>query len=476
MSDHSSLYQYNTATGIIVPDVATLRSDTRQAARDAFGEQLSVAEQTPQGRVIEAVSLLKADILSMNASVANQLNISYATGRFLDNIGSFFGVERNPSSRTRVLVRVTGDERTVVTAGSLISSKKGYKYEIAADITIQSSMVAEGVAIAVDEGEITPHLDDSDSDEYDPITIISSGIIGWKTVEGIQILSIGAEEESDDAYRSRILSSRVWGVSFVESISSELNKISNLRSSFVYDNGTGLPVLYTTSGKVLNLYEATGMKGVVIPAHHVIVIVDCDQDAYEDVANAIFKTKSVGSGLVRLYEQNETSDRRFGEWDIKDPDGSWHYTKSVTVTESWYGNQYIMNFMIPIEVSFTVVIDIIKNKYVGDVDSLVSDVKVWVHQWTFGNINGVDGLGVNQSVYSHECAAAISYAIPDVKIMDCGLYECDSSELEINGDEIVPKDPNVTRKSKIPIDCIHKGVLTDDNILVRVFDAQGNQI
>lgn len=478
MSDHSSLYQYNSATGIIVPDVATLRSDTQQAARDAFGEQLSVAEQTPQGRVIEAISLLKADILSMNASVANQLNISYATGRFLDNIGSFFGVERNSSSRTRVLVRVTGDERTVVTAGSLISSKKGFKYEIAADITIQESMVAEGVAIAVDEGEITPHLDDSDSDKYDPITIISSGIVGWKTVEGIQILSIGSEEESDDSYRSRILGSRVWGVSFVESISSELNKISNLRSSFVYDNGNGYAVVYTTSGKVIRESSAPdGTKGVVIPAHHVIVIVDCDQDAYEDVANAIFKTKSVGSGLVRLYEQNQNAYAKYGSWDIKGNDGSWRYTKTVLITEPWYGNQYVMNFMIPIEVTFSIVIDVIKNQYSGDAESLMADVKAWIQQWALGNINGVDGLGVNQTVYSHECAAAISYEIPEIKIMDCGLYECERSELELDADgDIVSTKEGVTRKSKIPIDCIHKGVITDDNIWVRVFDSQGNQI
>lgn len=477
MSDHSSLYQYNSATGIIVPDVATLRSDTRQAARDAFGEQLSVAEQTPQGRVIEAISLLKADVLSMNASVANQLNISYATGRFLDNIGSFFGLERNPSSRTRVLVRVTGDQNLIVPSGSLISSKRGIKYEIAADIKIPASQNAEGVAIALDDGEIVPHLDDEDTKQYDPITTIMSGTVGWKTVEGLEILGIGAEEESDDSYRSRILASRVFGTSFVESISSELNKISNIRSSFVYDNGNGYDVVYTTSGKVIRVGEApSGTQGVVIPAHHVIVIVDCDQDDYQNVATAIFKTKSAGSGLVRLYEQDSGDRSRFGRWDKKDSDGNWIYTKTVKITEKWYGNEYVMNFMTPIDVTFSIVIDIIKNQYSGDVDSLIADVKIWIHQWAIGNINGVDGLGINQSIYSHECAAAVSYAIPVVKIMDCGLYKCNKSDLKIEDGEIVSTIEGIKRSSKITVNCIEKGKITDDNIWVRVFDSTGTQI
>lgn len=474
---NSSLYKYNQETGIIVPDVSTLREDSREAAKAAFGEKLNTAEQTPQGRIIEAFALLKADILGMNASVANQLNISYATGRFLDNIGSFYGVERNPATHSKISIVVTGDSNTVISAGSVISSKKGIKYEVAARITIPSETnVAEGVAIAVEEGAVMPYLDDESSD-YDPVTTITTGIIGWKTVEGREILSVGSSEESDDAFRNRILKSRVFGVSFVESISSELNKISGVRSSFVYDNGNGYGVLYTTGGKIIPLDQAKAqnLKGVVIPAHHVMVIADCDSDSYAAVGNAIFKTKSVGSGIVKLYDQNGDG---FGDWDIEDPssESGWKYTKRQEITDEWYGASYTMYFIVPVSVTFSIVIDVVKNKYSSDVKTLISDVKKWIHQWALGNIEGVDGLGVNQPIYSHECAAAVSAAIPEIKIMDCGLYECNGSDLkDDDSGEIVPP-AGVVRKSKIQVNCIQKGNIVDDNIIVRVYDAAGTRL
>lgn len=474
---NSSLYKYNQETGIIVPDVSTLREDSRNAAKEALGKNLNTAEQTPQGRIIEAVALMKADILGMNASVANQLNISYSTGRFLDNIGSFYGVDRNSATHTKISVVVTGDANTVISAGSLISSKKGVKYAIAAQITIPSSSnTAEGVAIAVDEGDVMPNFDE-ESPDYDPVTTITSGAIGWKTVEGFEILAIGTDEESDDSFRSRILASRVFGVSFVESISSELNKIPGVRSSFVYDNGNGYDVLYTTDGKIVPLTEATvaKQKGVVIPGHHVVVIADCDADSYNAVAMAIFKTKSVGSGLVKLYDQN---DKGFGDWDVEDPtsESGWKYTKRIGITDDWYGGAYTMFFMTPVEVTFSIVVDVVKNKYSSDVKSLIADVKKWIHQWALGNIDGVDGLGVNQPIYSHECAAAISASIPEIKIMDCGLYECHGSELREESDGTIVPPAGVVRKSKIQVNCIQKGNIVDDDIIVRVYDATGTRL
>lgn len=472
---NSTLYKYNTDTGIIVPDVATLRDDTRSVVREVFGGNISVADQTPQGRIIEAVSLLKADILGINASTSNQLNISYSTGRFLDNIGAFYGVYRNPASNTKISIIVTGDENTVVTAGSLISSKKGIKYSVAADIKIGSDGVAEGVAIATESGIVEPSFD-PESDTYDPVTTITSGLIGWDTVEGERILGIGAEEESDDAFRKRILESRVFGVSFVESIASELNKISGVRSSFVYDNGNGYGVVYTEDGSIVKESEAKsqGLKGVLIPAHHVLVIADCDADDYTNVAKAIFKTKSVGSGLVRLYEQNG---KGFGDWDVQDStkvDTGWKYTRAVGITDEWYSGNYIMYFMTPITFEFSIVIDVIKNKYTGT--NLVSDVKRCIEQWALGNVSGVDGLSVNQPIFSHECAAAVSTKIPEIQIMDCSLYNCPLSRIREDGQGNIIPPSGIVRQTKIPVNCIQKGVITDNNILVRVFDAHGNRI
>lgn len=90
-----SLYDYQLKNGIVLPQVTTVKAKVEDAFHEIFGADFSVAEETPQGRLIEAIALLFADVLRVNAQNANSFNINQAVGAYLDNLGEVYNVPRN---------------------------------------------------------------------------------------------------------------------------------------------------------------------------------------------------------------------------------------------------------------------------------------------------------------------------------------------------------------------------------------------
>ena len=89
------LYSYSTKNGVVVPNTDGIRDVVVQALKDAFEDQtLSTDPETPQGRIIEAITLLFVDVLRVCAINANGFNPSQAVGNYLDNLGALFGVQR----------------------------------------------------------------------------------------------------------------------------------------------------------------------------------------------------------------------------------------------------------------------------------------------------------------------------------------------------------------------------------------------
>lgn len=89
------LYSYSTKNGVVIPETDKIKESVENVFKTAFGEGFSVEPETPQGRIIEAITLLFMDVLRVCAINANGFNPSQAVGTYLDNIGALFGVARN---------------------------------------------------------------------------------------------------------------------------------------------------------------------------------------------------------------------------------------------------------------------------------------------------------------------------------------------------------------------------------------------
>lgn len=103
-----NLYQFIDATGIVIPYTDEVKTSVENTFKEIFGADLDVSEETPVGRLIEAVTMLYVTFLGVNAQNANGFNIRTATGEYLDALGNIYGLlrganESDSSYRNKIL-------------------------------------------------------------------------------------------------------------------------------------------------------------------------------------------------------------------------------------------------------------------------------------------------------------------------------------------------------------------------------------
>ena len=365
-------YTYVTSSGLIVPDTSTVLDQVTQDFKNALGQDLDTTPETPQGRLIQLITDYRTNTLAINALNANQINLRYATGRFLDAIGAFFGVERYAATSTRVLATVTGVSNTVIPQGTQAQTTAGDIFYAENNITISSNGTATGYFLSLEKGPIPC--------EVNTLTMIVNAVLGWETITNSASATIGTDVESDVDFKLRIQASRNTGISLMSAIKSRLTNIPNVLSSWAYDNYTGDEITY---------------DGIDIPAHSICVVVDGGSN--QDIANALYQVKTGGTGYTAISGQSV----------------------AVTVTDDNYGVPYTVIFNRPEYVGFKVSITVKSGTYNGS--DLASDVKQAIINWSEGLVEGVNGLAIGQNVSPFEISAAVSDQIPEIYVKDCQI-------------------------------------------------------
>lgn len=360
-------YKYNSQQGVIVPDTADVKTDVENEFASNFGADLDMQGSTPQGRLIEMETMSRVGTVGLCALIANQINLEYATGQYLDAIGAFFGVERKSAISTRVLATIGGVAGTVIPAGSLAKTTAGDNFYLENEVTIPVGGSTTAYFLS-SEKKAVPCV-------IGTLTTIVSQTIGWETISNPTAAVLGSDVESDFDYRKRINNARYVGTALTESIKSKLQLVDGVVSSFVYDNGDS---------------SSTTYDGITIDAHSLLAVVDGGTNA--DVARAIFSAKSGGCAYTAISGQSVTQ----------------------TVVDGAYGVSYTVTFNRPDVLNFDVVIDVSSAGYSGD--DLEGDVKQAVLQWATGGVSGVDGLKIGQNVSPFEIGAAVSDVIPTIYV------------------------------------------------------------
>src|SRR5690606_2523499 len=137
---------------------------------------------------------------------------------------------------------------------------------------------------------------------------ISSGVLGWETVNNPFAAEVGTDEESDVAARARRRRTlALQSVSLPEAIISGINAIPGVRSMSFRENTTNAPVTF---------------EGVTLAPHSIYACVDGGKD--EDIALMLLRKKSMGAG--------------------------WNGSTTVNVTDPFSGQSYPVKFSRPAEV------------------------------------------------------------------------------------------------------------------------------
>jgi len=360
-------YIYNN-NGVVIPDTADIQATVQAEYQAALGNDLSLEESTPQGRLIDVETTARINTISFNASLANILvNISMAAGPALDAWGANFGLSRKGATSSQVVATVTGVIDTVIPEGSQAQDANGILWTAESDIVIGSTGSATGLFICSQTGAISLGIGQLS-------TIVASGTLGvdgWETITNTAAATLGSTEESDTLYRTRVLQAIFTGTALFGNYQSAVSKVENVIASYAMDNPYNTNMI---------------LDDVTIPGHSIYVCVE-GGNSY-DVAYALYSVKSAGAG--------------------------WAGNTTVVVQDATYGTQNTVKYQIPTESDFVIIVDV-TNDLNGSSD-LATDIKNVIINYFAGLYENYTRPGIRGIVNSFEIATVLKSQINNITI------------------------------------------------------------
>lgn len=356
----AELYEYISTQGLILPDTDSVKAEVQAKFQEALGNDLSLDDSTPQGRLIDAITQMRMEVLRTCAAIANVINPNLSYGSYLDAICALTGCVRRAATRSTVIATLGGTEGTVIPAGSLAETIAGDVFYSENEVTIGETGTVEAVFISQETGEI-PCAEGA-------LTTIQTTVLGWETITNANAAVLGRNEESDTELKIRRLETLYNGRGFIGDVQSRLSNIDNVRSYIVRQN---------------NKNNVVTTNGITFKPHSVYVCVYGGTD--QDVAMALYNSVPAGCD----------------------------YTGSTTVmvTDPYNQQEYEVSFDRPTVIQIDVKVYIKKDTGTGDVTGAVKQAVI---DYENGLITNVNGLSVGVNVSPFEIASAINIEVPGI--------------------------------------------------------------
>lgn len=380
-------FNYLINTGTIVPDTSTLRDDVIAEWRTAFGQDLVVTPETPQGVIITMEVESRDAMVRNNAELANQINPDIAGGVWLDAIWALTTGGRRGASRSRLIgVEFRGTALTLIPAGSIATVQgTGAQFYTTANILLDNTGFATGAMESVDTGPIAA--------APNTLVQVASSVLGWEQVTNPNAAELGRLVESDVASRRRRRQTlALQSVALPEAIISRLYDIDGVRSLSFRENVTDASII---------------IDGVTLVEHSIYVCVEGGTDL--EVATALLETKSLGA--------------------------AWNGSVVVNVTEPASGQVYEVKFARPTELTFLARVTVKSSTL--DVQTIVPAA---IAQYVAGELEGEAGLVVGSDVSAFELAGAVNQVEPRIFVTKVELSQdgitWSSNDVPIGIDEV----------------------------------------
>lgn len=352
-------YQYIDSTGVIIPDTSTILAGVQAEYKSAFGNDLVVTPDTPQGVLITAEALARAEVVNNNAALANQINPNVAGGVFLDAILALTGMQRTPSTPSTIAnVALTGVPGTVIPAGTQAKTAVGDLFQSITIVTLDGTGNATVNFQSVNSGPIPCAIN--------ALTSIVTNVLGWETVTNPTAAVLGTNTQSDQSARALRLNTLAFqAVALPEAITSALYNVSGVQSLTFQEN-----IADTTQT----------INGISMISHSIYACVNGGTD--NNVAAAMLENKSSGCG--------------------------WNGSTTVNVVEPASGQTYAVKFDRPTQVGILV--------RVTTSNGVAADIQQAVLDYAAGIVDGLTGYVVGGDVSPFEIAGAITREFPQYYI------------------------------------------------------------
>lgn len=384
----SSSYTYILSTGVIQADTSALQATIEAEWQTAFGSDLDVSADTPQGVMISAETTARASVIAANTQVANQINPNLAGGIFLEAICALMGLQRLGATFTQVSgVILGGVAGTVIPVGSQVSSQ-GNIFVSTASATIGSGGTVTVGFQAVESGPVLCPA--STLTQIQP----NSAVLGWNTVTNPTDGHPGAIEQSDaELWQARINQLGLQGLSGVASQIAALYAVPGVTSLQFQENASSVPVT---------------LNGIAMAANSVWACVAGGTAAL--IGAALLSGKTCGAG--------------------------WNGAQNIAVTEPASGQSYTVLYDVPTQIPLKAIINVSQGT---SSNSLVSTVTQAVLDFANGVIPGEQGFIVGRNASPFDMAAGIVAENPGVRVREVqlapistGIYQTTEIPIAIN--------------------------------------------
>lgn len=381
----ASNYIFSSNNGTIVSDTADIKETVQQEYQTALGSDLSLEDSTPQGRLIDIETEARTSVIENNVLIANSINFNLASGIILDAWGANFGLFRGAAQSSSVTATITGVAGTTISAGSQVSTQAGDIFYLENQVTIPASGTINTTFLSLVKGAIPCPVNS--------LTKIIDGTLGWETINNPTTAVLGNARESDASFKQQFYNAGLFtGMSLIEDYEKALSQVENVLSSYVRDNGSNQPVVYDT---------------VTIASHSVYACVDGGTDG--DVAAALFKIKSGGSGWSAIAGQSVT----------------------VDVVDATYGDTYAVTFNRPNQKQIYAAVT-------ASAGSATAEDLVTAIQNAISNY--INTLKIGEDVLLLSIANAIQTAVPGLQLtgltIGVSVGSLSSSNIEIHINEV----------------------------------------
>lgn len=351
-------YQYIDSTGTIIPNTADILIGVQDEYKIAFGADLIVTPDTPQGLLASAEAIARTQVVNNNAALANQLNPNIAGGVFLDAIMALtLPSGRTPATQTVVsAVTLTGVAGTLIPIGTQAKTAAGDLFATLSAVTLNGGGTASVNFAAVEFGPI--------SCAAFALSSIVTNVLGWETVSNTTAGVLGQNTQSDIAARAlRNNTLAFQGVALPISITSALYNVAGVQSLWFQENIAG-----TTQT----------INGISMVRNSVYACVNGGSDL--DVAAALLENKSSGC--------------------------AWVGGTTVNLIEPASGQAYAVKFDRPTPIEILI--------RVTSPNGALSDIQTAILNYVAGGLNGQPGFVVGASVSPWEIAGAITTQYPSI--------------------------------------------------------------
>lgn len=348
-------YEYVVENGVIVPDTSTTKRDTIEELRTIVGfENMDFSDETPQGGIANAITLVKDDLVRNNAYMANQFNPNLAKGTFLDAIGSLTSTKRFNATFTMVYgVELRGSANTYIPDTLTAITSDGNEFKIVSPAVIGLNGITKANFKAVKEGSIPCPAGALDT--------VSTSVLGLESITNPNDGVLGEDRENDIRFRRRREKTlAIQGTGTSEAIVSGLYSLPSVKSLKFLENQASIPVT---------------IEEVDLVANSVWVCVDGGTD--EEIARMIKAKKSDGCALNGDTE--------------------------VSIVDEYSGQTLEYKFDRPEEIPILLRITV-KNSSLSP-QTLIPYACM---EWANGNLERDDGLIVGRSVSPYEIGSAIN--------------------------------------------------------------------